>query len=542
MALRRLLLKILKIITGAGLWLFLGAIAIYALTGAYYSNFISDGDVMYATTVAIANHGTVVLQPNPGQPQIVAGRGGRYYSKYGLGQSLAAVPFFNLGRDNAFTYGLDYNALDVIPFFFVRFLPILATAATVWLVYLWGKLLYASVKIGIALAVLYGLGTSAWPYSRFFFSEPLFTLCILGAAFVFVLAGRTQNQWGRRGWLVGGGALLGYALLVRVSGVALLPAFVVYLWLIQKPAIEVRRPLLQFFGKSKIWGRNVNQKSKQAAVALPKNPLWQSPLKNFLLDGLAVTLGALPILLLLLWYNYVRFGSIFNNGYDGEGFTTPPWEGFYGLLFSPGKSVFLYSPILIGVIWAARGFWKRFQPEAILCGLVIATTIVYYSAWWAWWGGSSWGPRFLVPCLPFAVLALGVLLQRSRKWVGIIWLVLFPLSIFVQMLGVAPDFNVYTNAVTHGNPALDHLYIFDLDKSPLLAHLKMLRHGDLYTIRSLTPGQVGLNVDTAQYFSPTIIVLAVISAVLICYNYLVSRTQPISSKQPDLIYEPATLR
>jgi len=110
------------------------------------------------------------------------------------------------------------------------------------------------------------------------------------------------------------------------------------------------------------------------------------------------------------------------------------------------------------------------------------------------------------------------------------------------MLGVAPDFNVYTNAVTHGNPALDHLYIFDLDKSPLLAHLKMLRHGDLYTIRSLTPGQVGLNVDTAQYFSPTIIVLAVISAVLICYNYLVSRTQSISSKQPDLIYEPATLR
>ena len=542
MALRSFGIKILKIITGAGLWLFLGAVAIYALTGAYYSNFISDGDVMYATTVAIANHGTVVLQPNPGQPQIVAGRGGRYYSKYGLGQSLAAVPFFNLGRDNAFTYGLDYNALDVIPFFFVRFLPIFATATTVWLVYLWGKLLYASVKIGIGLAVLYGLGTSAWPYSRYFFSEPLFTLCIFGAAFVFVLAGRTQNQWGRRGWLVGGGALLGYALLVRVSGVALLPAYVAYLWLIQKPFGEVGRPLLNFLGRFNLGRRDTHHKDNQGSIALPKNPPWQPQVKNFLLDGVAVTIGALPILLVLLWYNYVRFGSIFNNGYDGEGFTTPPWEGFYGLLFSPGKSVFLYSPILIGVIWAAKGFWQRFRAEAVLGGLVIGITILYYSAWWAWWGGSSWGPRFLVPCLPFAILALGVLLQRSRKWVGIIWLVLFPLSLFVQILGVAPDFNVYTNAVTHGNPALDHLYIFDLDKSPLLAHLKMLRHGDLYTIRSLTPGKVGLNMDTAANFSPTIISLAIISAILVCYNYLTSRTRVTSSKQPEPIYEAAILK
>lgn len=527
-------LKFLKTLIGPGLWLFIGAMAIYTLTGAFYSNFISDGDVMYAVTVQLAEHHSVALQPDPGKPQIVQGRNGNYYSKYGIGQSLAAYPFYRFGHRYAYDYGLKANAAFVMPFFFTRFLPIMATAATVWLVYLFSKLLYDSTKIGIGIAVIYGLGTSAWPYSRYFFSEPLFTLCTFGAAFTLYLVKRANNKWWRGGWLIVSGFLLGYGLLVRVSGAALLPAYAVYLWLLVAQRIKAD---VNFADQLK----NTAQKSLLQKLFANAQTYFTLPrLKAFVSDGLLMVVGALPTLAVLLLYNYVRFGSPFNNGYDDETFSTPIWEGLYGLLFSPGKSVFLYSPVLIAVPFALRGFWRRFQSEAIMFGLVIGITIIYYSMWWAWWGGASWGPRFLVPLLPFAVMSLGLLWQRSWRWVAICWVVLFPLAVLVQMLGVVPDFNVYINSITHGDPALDHIYIFDFSKSPLFAHWQMLWNPADNTVRSLILEQVGLNQNTAQNFSPSVLILSVISTLFICYNYLTKQTKGVNQQPTAAQTELAT--
>ena len=41
---------------------------------------------------------------------------------------------------------------------------------------------------------------------------------------------------------------------------------------------------------------------------------------------------------------------------------------------------------------------------------ITAITLAQSSFWWIWWGGWGWGPRFLVPLLPFLILPLGVLL------------------------------------------------------------------------------------------------------------------------------------
>jgi hypothetical protein len=320
-------------------------------------------------------------------------------------------------------------------------------------------------------------------------------------------------------WLAIAGFLLGYALLVRVSGAALIPAYVVYLWLLTAST--------NFNGNTQAKNLRTNQRAtkvEKSKVLSWQVGKWQltiakAHLQAFVTDGLIVVAGALPTIALLLLHNYLRYGNFLDNGYDGEGFTTPIWEGFYGLLFSPGKSVFLYSPVLIAVIFAMRGFWQRFKPETILVSLILGSTILYYSMWWAWWGGSCWGPRFLVPILPFAILSVGVLLQQSRRWIAFICVGLFPLSLVVQILGVAFDFNVYTNSVTQGNPALDHLYIFDLDKSPLIAHWKMLSDSSAYTIRSLTLEAVGLNSATAQNLSPILVGLLPIATIFICYNY-----------------------
>ncbi|MFO7524058.1 MAG: hypothetical protein R6W68_01260 [Ignavibacteriaceae bacterium] len=71
----------------------------------------SDGEAMYQVTRAMAEHGRVSVPPGAVPPvEIVlvestdstipytlTGRDGRTYSKYGLGQSLVALPLYLLG-------------------------------------------------------------------------------------------------------------------------------------------------------------------------------------------------------------------------------------------------------------------------------------------------------------------------------------------------------------------------------------------------------------------------------------------------------------
>ena len=83
---------------------------------------------------------------------------------------------------------------------------------------------------------------------------------------------------------------------------------------------------------------------------------------------------AVPVLvtgLLLMAYNLARFGSPFDTGYhfdSGEGFTTPIWQGFWGLLFSPYRSVFLHTPLFIASAIAFVPFVRRHRSEGIVIG------------------------------------------------------------------------------------------------------------------------------------------------------------------------------
>ena len=368
--------------------------------------------------------------------------------------------------------------------FLYAFCRILATGLTVWLVYLFGKELYASAKKGVGLATLYGLGTLAWPYSRYFFSEPLFCLCTFGSAYLLFKAKKAETAKIQNWNLVGSGFLLGFGLLVRVSGAFLLPAYVLYLWLTS---------------------------SKHARL--------QERFKAFLIQSWWMALGALPTIVLLLLHNYLRFGNFFNNGYEGEGFTMPFWSGFSGLILSPGKSVFLYSPILFAVPIAAIYFARRYLAEFVFLGLVIAITVCYYSVWYAWWGGWCWGPRFLVPILPFAVLMIGTLLN-SRWLTGIIFVILFPISVVVQMAGVAPDFAVFLRDEATGNPGEDYLRLINPVKSPFLEQWNMIWHADTNTIHSLTLNTIGLNHKSSFVISLIWVSLFIVSLFMVCYTYL----------------------
>lgn len=115
----------------------------------------------------------------------------------------------------------------------------------------------------------------------------------------------------------------------------------------------------------------------------------------------------------LCWFNYIRFGSILNFGYASERFGGPFFKNLEGVLFSPGRSPFVYSPILV---LAIPGTWLllRKQPIlALICLVVIAAYVFTVARLFNWAGGTSWGARLITPTVPL----FGVLLAPTVDYI-----------------------------------------------------------------------------------------------------------------------------
>lgn len=397
---------------------FLTLLAVYLLThgGTFYS---SDGYAMYATAKALALRHTIAVPPDPNMAwQIVEGQHGLYFSKYGLGQPLlVAIPIALVESVRDRLLGGIYD--EALYLYVASLFNQVVTAATGVLVFLLATRLGNGVRLSIALALAWGLTTLAWPYSKTFFSEPLFTACLVLAA-LGLLAYRQERGRGRYGWLTLAGLGLGYAVLTRVVGVLLLPPFLAYAaWaMLPHPEGEPLRRVLRRDRSVSSW--------------------WRSALAA----ALAFGIPAAACLALLLWHNAARFGSPFDNGYTGERFDTPLLSGLAGLLFSPGKSIFLYAPLTVLAVVGWPRFWRERRAEAALYASIAAIVLVQNAKWWSWWGGWAWGPRMLVPLLPFAILGLGPLLRSSAAARSAAWaLALFGFG--VALLGALVDFNPY---------------------------------------------------------------------------------------------------
>jgi hypothetical protein len=121
-----------------------------------------------------------------------------------------------------------------------------------------------------------------------------------------------------------------------------------------------------------------------------------------------VAIGIAP----LLAYNDLAFGSPLEQGYGTKPFETPIHTGLYGLLLSPSRGLFIYTPYVIFAFLALFRAWRwpgdvagRFR--GLL--LVWIAALVLYATYSEWWGGRVFGPRFLDDLAPvlFAAIAWG---------------------------------------------------------------------------------------------------------------------------------------
>jgi len=125
-------------------------------------------------------------------------------------------------------------------------------------------------------------------------------------------------------------------------------------------------------------------------------------------------LGAAPALIFLFAYNANYFGSPLQTAFGKKpiGMIRAPFEGFAGLLVSPGEGLLLYSPVLLLALLACRRPVRMLFVVRVAFWAMLAHAL-YWASYLDWWGGSAWGPRYLAEAIPFIVFLAALGLDRA---------------------------------------------------------------------------------------------------------------------------------
>ena len=321
---------------------------------------------------------------------------GLQYSKYGLGMSVLAIPFYLLGKGLAFLFGIEASLATQ---FAVSMINSLFTALSCLLIFKFGtERFHYNLKVSLFLALGFGLSTIAWYYSEDFMSEPATTFFMLSAVFFVTNASQTKKD------LIWTGVFLALAVSCRSAVLVAIPGFVLYQWM--------------------LWSASEGRGNKELVekIFLPAIPV-------------------IAVILLIMAYNYLRFGDVLETGYEKvEGRFL---VGLFGILFSPGKSLFLFNPLALFGCMACMLFWRKSRKTAFLFLWIIFSHLILFSSWWSWQGGMGWGPRFMLVVLPYFILPVGLLFPVYKQAIKIpVFLMLF-LGIIIQLPSVTVNVSRY---------------------------------------------------------------------------------------------------
>ena len=126
-------------------------------------------------------------------------------------------------------------------------------------------------------------------------------------------------------------------------------------------------------------------------------------------------------------------------------FETPFHVGFFGALFTPEKSIFLFDPLLVLTGIVTLFGWRRFRPEVraylLAFGALLLGYIIFYARYTVWSGDTAWGDRYAATAAQLAALLAVPLLLRHRFDLGkAVWragLAIVGVSLIVQLSSVA---------------------------------------------------------------------------------------------------------
>ncbi len=352
------------------------------------------------------------------------GRGGQIFSWYGIGQSLLMLPSDLVGTWIAHWHIFsDYEDDPSVRSIFVSYTTsILVNVLTAVVAFRFLRQLRFEVKESVlgVLALLFC--TTHLHYTQNMMENNYIMLLTL-AGFSY------QYEWletqSRRALLIGSCAL-GLNLLTRVTtGLDLIAAGLFLLLALR---------LKQIRGRA-LWKKFIHY----SAIAVPVYAFFT---------------------LIERAYNFYRFGSwiqtyipIFAREQRAQDPSLPanfPWstpfhEGFFGALFKPEKSIFLFDPLLILALILIVWLWKRLAIEvrayAVTSVLLLLGYIGFYARYTYWAGDFAWGDRYVSTAVEMVALLSVPLLMSYRaslgRWVWRAGVALIGVSFVIQLASLA---------------------------------------------------------------------------------------------------------
>lgn len=363
----------------------------------------------------------------------IVGKDGKTYSLTGLGYSLAYLPavavadivykIYNISPPIHFPLENDWLIFLTASFtnsFFAAFLGVI--------LFLYLLELGLSKKQAIFISLVGLFTTNLLVYAKHSFPHMMFVTFLLLSFYLLKMHFKTKN-----------------ILLLLLSGITFGVTSITYSQTFLLSVI----PLGIYF----LYLSNFGLKISSIRLLIPK--------------AIFFLIGVMPFITTYFWFENLRSTATLNFGSPAiasaaaSSMLRVPTgvfiEGLYGQLFSPGRSIFLYSPILLLILI----FWHKIKKkwaEVWVFFTLSLISILFYSAIYnpgdptlvpakgvaaLWHGELSWGPRYLTPLIPFGILVVGGIYMTLSKTAKLFsFYPLLILGTYVQLLGILMPYQI----------------------------------------------------------------------------------------------------
>ncbi|MBI1798707.1 MAG: hypothetical protein HYR73_03360 [Candidatus Eisenbacteria bacterium] len=458
----------------------LGALLIYAAVGG--GRVVGSDEVTMLEVARSMLHGSVDVP----EGATLRGSDGRFHSKNAAGQAVLALPLVAASEAVSRALPLDPAKSALAERAMISFFNALVTAFLLGVFYGSARALGVGSGSALATAMLLAFTTPLAVYAKSFMAEPLEALGLLLA---LTGAARARAGDGRAARTAALGAVIAIS-----SKLSVLPL-----------ALACLSPL----------------------AGAPRSS-WRWPL-----IAIAIALAGHAA------YDFARFGTPFETGYGAQAsptaFPTPLWVGLYGLLLSSGKGVLWFAPTLwlapAGLAAMTRGPGSassdaaaadtrdvaapdaRSAPAAVAARRSAARAILFawgfalvvFGRFQHWAGDGSFGPRYLVPLLPLAFIAVAFALDRASRVRRVVGSLLAVAGLLVTLGGVAIYFGAemreagdYPYSRSLDDPHFMESSHFNPRFTPILSHWSMLGRNVALHLKGDAPRLTGVGERDAR--------------------------------------------
>lgn len=351
---------------------------------------IIDTEYSLRTAVAIIEDGSMLIEPPNSSVLLntpVIESDGKIYSQYGIGILGIFIPLIWVAKIISSLFIQDES---LVTNFLLSFYNIPFALLGLWHFKRILEHLGQGKEKAEFLMICLGICTIFWKYVVTDFSEVTQIAFLLGAVSSCILK-EEKNRWLKVS------AYLSLLILMKLVYVVILPPFI---------------------------------------ILAVKNGIKHKTITKNILAGIVLLF---PTAILLMYVNWIRFGSILQSGYGNH-------QSAFSLhylsrdcldyIISLDRGIFPYTPLILFIPIFLKKFYAKDKSSFFLIFSICTIFYLMSASWIGWKGGYCWGNRTLVPVVPLLLTTLAYM-DWGKKWQQKILLLLILISLPIQIIAVS---------------------------------------------------------------------------------------------------------